>query len=180
MQQRHNLRLADFAYAGAYVYFVTFCTQNRLPLLGSVQILSVGADPCVRPSPPGQMVAQWVKKLEEKFQGVELIASVVMPDHVHILLRGPEREENANLPQMIQWLKTQTTNAYIRGVKTNGFPPFTNRLWQRGYYDHVIWNQRDFEEVGAYIQENPLRWAVKHGLMEAGDGRTHGSAPTRK
>lgn len=122
MQQRHNLRLADFAYAGAYVYFVTFCTQNRLPLLGSVQILSVGADPCVRPSPPGQMVAQWVKKLEEKFQGVQLIASVVMPDHVHILLRGPEREENANLPQMIQWLKTQTTNAYIRGVKTNGFP----------------------------------------------------------
>ena len=50
MQQRHNLRLADFAYAGAYVYFVTFCTQNRLPLLGSVQVLSVGADLRVRPA----------------------------------------------------------------------------------------------------------------------------------
>ena len=105
MQQRHNLRLADFAYAGAYVYFVTFCTQNRLPFWESVQILS-RADPCVRPSPPGQMVAQWVKKLEEKFQGVQLIASVVMPDHVHILFaRTRAGRENANLPQMMQWFE---------------------------------------------------------------------------
>ena len=51
-----------------------------------------------------------------------------------------------------------TTNAYIRGVKQNGWPPFHTRLWQRNYYEHLIRDQHSHDEIAAYILENPLHW----------------------
>ena len=34
------------------------------------------------------------------------------------------------------------------------------KVWQRGYYDHVIRNQADYDEIANYISENPLRWEL--------------------
>ena len=31
------------------------------------------------------------------------------------------------------------------------------KLWQRGYYEHVIRNQDDFDAAAEYIQTNPAR-----------------------
>ena len=67
----------------------------------------------------------------------------------------------ADLPQMIQWFKTQTTNAYIRGVRNGWYLPFDRHLWQRGYYEHVIRNEQDLADTRAYIQNNPVQWALR-------------------
>ena len=53
-----------------------------------------------------------------------------------------------------------TTNEYIKGVKTNRWRPFARRLWQRNYYEHVIRNEYDLNEIRKYIIENPLKWAL--------------------
>jgi len=34
------------------------------------------------------------------------------------------------------------------------------QVWQRSYYDHVIRNQADYDEIAKYISENPLRWEL--------------------
>ena len=36
----------------------------------------------------------------------------------------------------------------------------SGKLWQRGYYEHVIRNEKDYLEICAYIENNPARWAV--------------------
>lgn len=46
---------------------------------------------------------------------------------------------------------TKRINA-LRG--TPGCP-----VWQRNYYEHVIRDQRDLDNVRRYIDENPLKWA---------------------
>lgn len=33
-------------------------------------------------------------------------------------------------------------------------------VWQRGYHDHVIRNQADYEMIAKYIYENPIRWEL--------------------
>jgi REP element-mobilizing transposase RayT len=33
-------------------------------------------------------------------------------------------------------------------------------VWQRGYYEHVIRNERDHLRVWEYIDNNPLDWAL--------------------
>jgi REP element-mobilizing transposase RayT len=58
----------------------------------------------------------------------------------------------------MQWFKTMTTNAYIRGVKQDGWRPFPGKLWQRNYYERIIRNERELNAVRQYIQDNPVRW----------------------
>ena len=62
------------------------------------------------------------------------------------------------LGDIIGAFKSMTTNAYIHGVKQFGWIPFNNNLWQRNYYEHIIRNQQSFEEIVAYIIENPIHW----------------------
>ena len=33
-------------------------------------------------------------------------------------------------------------------------------VWQRNYYDHIIRNDRAYDAVEKYIQDNPIRWAT--------------------
>jgi len=51
-----------------------------------------------------------------------------------------------------------TTNEYIRGVKTLGWPPFPGKLWQRNYYEHIIRNDESLDRIRQYIIDNPARW----------------------
>ncbi len=59
---------------------------------------------------------------------------------------------------MIQWLKTMTTNEYIRGVKTLNWTPFPGKLWQRNYYEHIIRSEIELNAIRQYIVNNPLKW----------------------
>ena len=85
-----------------------------------------------------------------------------MPNHVHmiVVLETGNRAAHmgAALPKIMQWYKTMTTNAYIRGVKSGMLPPFHKALWQRSYYDHVIRNEADYLRIWQYIDDNPAKW----------------------
>jgi len=35
----------------------------------------------------------------------------------------------------------------------------TGSLWQRGFYEHVVRDERDFNRIGGYIANNPANWA---------------------
>ncbi|MCI0404588.1 MAG: hypothetical protein L0209_00705, partial [candidate division Zixibacteria bacterium] len=39
-----------------------------------------------------------------------------------------------------------------------GWPPFSGRLWQRNYYEHIIRTDDDFNAVREYIWLNPAKW----------------------
>ena len=63
------------------------------------------------------------------------------------------------LGDIMDWFKTMTTNAYIRGVKQSGWTPFPGRLWQRNYYERVIRNDYEMAGIREYIHFNPANWA---------------------
>ncbi|MCF8351217.1 MAG: hypothetical protein K9H15_08605, partial [Bacteroidales bacterium] len=68
------------------------------------------------------------------------------------------KKYNATIGDAMDWFKTMTTNAYIRGVKNNGWRPFNKKLWQRDYWDHIIRNQKSYERISEYIINNPKNW----------------------
>lgn len=161
MMERKILRLQQYDYSQNGAYFVTVCTQNRLPLFEDV-----GADPCVRPYPSAEIAEGWIKRIPGRFDHVFVDAYVVMPDHVHFLLRIDKPSKAGGhtgppLQQIVQWYKTMTTNSYIRGVREGNLKPFPKRLWQRGYYEHVIRGEEDYLECWKYIEENPLQGREK-------------------
>ncbi len=79
-------------------------------------------------------------------------------EHTGSPLRVCPNGPGSPLPQVVKWFKTMTTNAYIRGVKTLGWPPFSEKLWQRNYYEHIIRDNESFELIREYIANNPLQW----------------------
>ena len=85
-----------------------------------------------------------------------------MGEHVGSPQRGsPQRGSqkiNSPLFRAIQWLKTMTTNEYIRGVKQHKWIPFKGKLWQRDYYEHIIRNEKSYRRISQYIINNPKKW----------------------
>ena len=53
-----------------------------------------------------------------------------------------------------------STNGYVRGVNEIGWEPFAGRLWQRNYYEHVIRDAAEHENIHNYIESNPRQWAT--------------------
>lgn len=169
--RRKRIRLEYHDYSQDSAYFVTVCTHDRQQLFGMGEAVFVGAHPCVRPptgaealTPAGKMVEKWLYKLESKYPDHYIDCYVIMPDHVHFIIvrcgtagghMGPP------LPNVLQWFKTQTTNDYIRGVKEDTFPPFTEKVWQRSFYEHIIKDPQDMQEIRRYIYENPLKRAAE-------------------
>jgi len=51
-----------------------------------------------------------------------------------------------------------STNEYIRGVKISGWQRFNGKLWQRDYWEHIIRDQKTFDEISDYIINNPINW----------------------
>ncbi len=158
---RKSTRLHGFDYAQSRAYFVTLCTQNRLCLFGEIESSEM------RPNDSGTMVLNWCEKLRVKFPNIELDAYVLMPNHLHalIVLFGVETPkgahagaplQDASLDDIMQWFKTMTTNAYIRGVKEQGWQPFPGKLWQRSCHDHIIRNEDDLNTHRQYILQTPL------------------------
>jgi REP element-mobilizing transposase RayT len=169
------MRLADFDYAEHGAYFVTMCTQNRLPLFGAISGDGMLANAA------GNMIERWWTELPRKFARVESDEFVVMPNHVHGLLfingadvgfnepkfktgegghTGPPLQvSDAPLPRVMQWFKTMTTNAYFAGVRDDGWTPITGKLWQRGYYDHIVRRDEALNDIRQYIIDNPRKWS---------------------
>lgn len=151
---RFRLRGYDYSHPG--YYFVTICIQDRVHLFGTV------VDGQFSPSPAGDMVLALWRGQATRFPGIELDAFCVMPNHVHALIGigfgeiAPDA--GVSIPAIMQGFKAATTVAYGRGVRAHGWPPYEGRLWQKGYHDHIVRNDRDLERIRDYIDSNASMW----------------------
>lgn len=84
-----------------------------------------------------------------------------MPDHFHAILEiccpNQEVENPKSLGGIIGAFKSITTNAYIHGVWEKGWTPFVKKLWHRNYYERIIRDDQAYENISAYIENNPRR-----------------------
>jgi REP element-mobilizing transposase RayT len=63
-----------------------------------------------------------------------------------------------SLGEIVGRFKSYTTTQYISGVKNKKWRPFYEKLWQRGYHDHIIRNKKELYAIRKYISNNPLNW----------------------
>jgi REP element-mobilizing transposase RayT len=65
----------------------------------------------------------------------------------------------------------------LRGYDYQPWVPFSGRLWQRNYYEHVVRNEEDLAQIREYIANNPLRWALDSDNPSAATAGAKGSRP---
>ena len=107
----------------------------------------------------------WWNELPNHFKNeIDLDEYVIMPNHVHgiIVIKnvGADRRvcPNIKLGNIIQWFKTMTTNEYIKKIKSDDWPKFDKRIWQRNYYERIIRNEKEYRKIREYIKMNPKTW----------------------
>lgn len=85
-----------------------------------------------------------------------------MPNHVHMLVglavRLHDIPETDNLIDVIHWFKATVHQRFRAGVRLHGWPPYEGMVWQEGYHDHIIRNERDLETVRNYVSTNIQMW----------------------
>ncbi len=146
---RKQNRLKHFDYSQSGAYFITVCTQDRKQILSKI----VGDDAHIVPLPYGQITEKYIQNVPE------IEKYIIMPDHIHMIIR---------LDSGSMWASTPTKNrvaGIIRSIKTLTTKEIGKPIFQRSYYDHVIRNQQDYDEIYTYIENNPKSWLIKHQTL---------------
>ena len=150
--QRKHPRLKRYDYARAGAYFVTFCTKDKRCLLSSVG-RGAFAPPRVALTAYGEIVDALIKNIPTVYPGVMLEHYVIMPNHVHLLLRIGAKDGGG------PGAARPTVQTIVGGLKSITTRRIGVSIWQSSFYDHVIRSENDFLRIWTYIDANPAKWA---------------------
>ena len=166
LPKRKDIRIPNFDYSTPGAYFITVCTANREKIFWSDRRgeLCSPADNTntgsrrsplrVELSDIGKIVDAEMQKLNTVYDGVRVDKYCIMPDHIHMILTieaavDGRTQFSPTLSRVMKQFKGSIT-------KQIGRP-----IWQKSFYDHGIRNQQDYDEIWQYIENNPLRYALK-------------------
>ncbi|WP_295216327.1 transposase [Ruminococcus sp.] len=153
LAKRKPNRLVGYDYATCGAYFITICTAGHTCMFWAD---NVGAD-IIRPqntvqlSVYGNFVNDAIRNIPHYYSNVEIDKYCVMPNHVHmiILMMPDEFGRIISAPtistvvgQMKRWVSKQI-----------GYP-----VWQKSFYDHIICNEHEYQQIWTYIDSNPALW----------------------
>ena len=147
------MRLEGFDYSSVGYYFITICVKDKRELLGKVDS-DVGAiinRPCskVALSEYGQIAETIIRLISDHYDDAIVDKYVIMPNHIHMILvitNGRLIIAPTNVSVIIQQFKRQVT-------KQIGFS-----FWQRTFHDHIIRDEKEYQKIWKYIDENPIKW----------------------
>ncbi len=148
------MRLPHYDYSMAGAYFITICTKDKQCLFGRIE------NGIMLLNDYGKTAEYFLRMLPERYTGIILDEYVVMPNHVHaiIIITGnddisPTSPQPPSLPLILGFYKMNSAKEINRHRQTPGFA-----VWQRSYYDRIIRNDRELEEIRTYICNNPSKW----------------------
>jgi REP element-mobilizing transposase RayT len=160
-----SARLKGCDYKAVGYYFVTICTQQRIPYFGEI------IKGKLHLSRLGEIAQKYWLGIPVHFTHAALDEFVIMPNHVHgilvILPHDVETQHAASLQDAVslqnQLPKPGSISTIVRSYKSsvkqwttiNGYSDFG---WQARFYDHIIRNEKSLDNIRLYIQSNPTQW----------------------
>ena len=154
LPNRKPIRIENYDYATPGAYFITVCTANREKIFWD----SVGAD-IIRPqnvplSAAGKIAEQGILQIAEHYANAVVDKYCIMPDHIHLILRI---ESNVGG----RMISAPTVSTVVGSMKRWVSKQIGRPIWQKSFYDHGIRNQQNYDEIWHYIENNPLKYALK-------------------
>ena len=152
LPSRKRNRLENYHYSTSGVYFLTICTAQRRNYFWRDTVgATIGRPQDINLSPYGKIVEEAIKNIPQTYPSLSVEHYVIMPDHIHLLVRIRADENGRPMVAPTVSRVVQQFKGFV--TKRMGEP-----VWQKLFFDHVIRNRLDLEEHIKYIEENPLRW----------------------
>jgi REP element-mobilizing transposase RayT len=175
LPNRRSVRLKHFDYRSSMAYFVTICAHEKQCIFGEI------IDGMMLKNPLGEIVEEEWLRTGELRPYVELDAAIVMPNHFHgivMLIDANEGTENTGTAHAGTARHAPTERAFGQSVShslasvVGSFKSAVSKrinelrgtpgavVWQRNYYEHVIRNEHNLQQVREYIANNPAKWEL--------------------
>jgi putative transposase len=159
----HSIRLKNFDYTNAGLYFVTICSWRRKCVFGGV------TDSRMSSNRLGTIVQECWLQIPAHFPWITLLDFAVMPNHIHGIIEigcqpgrsdaaplqgGPFRPSVApgSLGAIVRSFKSIVTKRARLELKLSG------EVWQRNYFERVLRPGQELANASAYVLENPRKW----------------------
>lgn len=150
-------RLPNYDYSQIGSYFVTVCVQDMRCILSRVLPDANGREAFVELMPIGQCVNSVLSEMMQHIPNARIDRFVIMPNHVHMLISivtEPSCGASGRTPP------TNTLSRFIGTFKRLTQKSCGQKIWQRGFHDHIIRDDDDFRLRWRYIDENPKKWLM--------------------
>lgn len=152
LPKRKPNRLSGYDYAQIGAYHIILCTENRAKILSEIAVASDAASPPqLRLSEAGRIVFDSVMQIPLHYPQVSVDHFVIMPNHVHLLISIHSSKDG-------QLIFAPSVSTVVKQMKTSVTKRLGRKIWQKGFYDHIIKDDADYESVWTYIDENPRKW----------------------
>ena len=132
MNRRRPPRLPAAIYVGVKAYFLTICCDERRTTL----LQEAARD-----------VVMFELRRTSDDHHFAVFAYCLMPDHRHLVAEGCA--DSSNCTTFARVFKQRSAFAWKQRVG--------ERLWQPGFYDHVLRDAEHMRSIVRYVLENPVR-----------------------
>ena len=142
---------ASFHDYKAGIYFITICTKDKRHYFGKVQ------EGIMQLSPIGEFCHQQWERVSEHYPYATVPLFIVMPNHIHAIVSINQETEPA-----AQKTARETLAIVFGGIKCE-VTMFAREHkiafdWQSRYYDRIIRNRKEGNNIATYIENNVARW----------------------
>jgi REP element-mobilizing transposase RayT len=127
---------------GGQIYLVTTATLDRAPLFTNLYV--------------GRIVVRTLHSQEIVVDATTL-AYVVMPDHLHWLVRLHSGRKLSQVVQLVKGKSAFQINC-ARGIRSS--------VWQQSFHDRAVRREENLGDVARYVVCNPLRAGLVRRLNE--------------
>ncbi|MDH4471854.1 MAG: transposase [Fluviicola sp.] len=153
LPRRKIIRLSNYDYSRDNLYFVTTRVNDQVCCLGEIENGELNLNEY------GKIVEIQLNWLENQYPYVKIHSSIIMPDHVHLIL---EINRTMVLNQPIE-MKIKSLSELMGAFKTTSskhihLAGLTAFFWQRSFYEHIIRDEQSYQNIVRYIENNPKNW----------------------
>ena len=143
--------MENYDYSSCGAYFITICTLGRKNYSWKNVGAIIDRPQNVELSTHGKIVDDAIQNITSAYPSVSLESYVIMPNHIHILLRVCADEYGRPMV-------APTMSRVVKQLKGTISKQIGTGIWQKSFYDHIIRNREDYEEHLRCIYENPKCW----------------------
>ena len=157
LPQRKHPRLKHYDYGSVGAYFITICTEKKKCILS--RIVGRGLAPAetlsVEYTTWGKIAEKQLFALQNRYPHLVIDRYIIMPNHIHLLIGLNNEAAGASpRPTVIDIICTYKSLTTIECRKHG----FSEKLFQTSFFEHIVRNEKDYDEISKYIGENPYYW----------------------
>lgn len=140
-------------------YFITICVKDRKKILSEIVGAGVLDCPKIQLLKHGEIAYKYIKQLNDFYNDISVDNYVIMPDHIHLIISVKNGQAGTPARTGINSRNSDVAK-FVSTFKRFCNKEYGNNIWQRSYYDHIIRNQQDYNEIWEYIENNPRKWLI--------------------